>query len=73
MKRRLIRILALMSVLSVVLPFQVAPTEKGSANPFFMWILDEQVRESRTSVLLATMGSSATRGPTALCAGQSTP
>jgi hypothetical protein len=42
MRRRLIRTLALMSVLSVVLPFQVAPTEGGSTNPFFMRILDEQ-------------------------------
>lgn len=49
MKRRLIRFLALMSVLSVVLPFQVTHTEGGTSNPFFMRILDEQGRESRTS------------------------
>ena len=42
MKRRLIRSLALMSVLSVVLPFQVVPTKGGTSNPFFMRILDEQ-------------------------------
>lgn len=42
MKRRLIRTLALMSMLSVVLPFQVTPTEGGASNPFFMRILDEQ-------------------------------
>jgi hypothetical protein len=42
MKRRLIRTLALASVLSVVLPFQVAPTEGGTSNPFFMRIVDGQ-------------------------------
>ena len=42
MKRRLIRTLALMSVVSVVLPFQVAPTEGGTSNPFFMRIVNEQ-------------------------------
>ena len=36
------RTLALMSVLSVVLPFQVTPTEGGTSNPFFMRILDKQ-------------------------------
>jgi hypothetical protein len=41
MKRRLIRTLALMSVLSAVLPFQVVPTEGGTSNPFLMRILDE--------------------------------
>ena len=42
MKRRLIRTLALMSVLCVVLPFQVAPTEGGTSDPFLMRIVDEQ-------------------------------
>ena len=42
MRRRLIRTLALMSVLSVVLPFQLTPMEGGTSNPFFMRILDEQ-------------------------------
>jgi hypothetical protein len=42
MKRRLIRILALMSVLSVVLPFQVTPTERRTSDPFLMRILNEQ-------------------------------
>ena len=42
MKRRLIRTLGLMSVLSVVLPFQVTPTEGHTSNPFLMHILNEQ-------------------------------
>jgi hypothetical protein len=42
MKRRLIRTLAQVSVLSVVLPFQVAPTEADTSDPFFMRILDGQ-------------------------------
>ena len=42
MKRRLTRILALMSVLSVVLPFQVTPTEGHASDPFLVRILNEQ-------------------------------
>ena len=42
MKRRLIRTLGLMSVLSVVLPFRVTPTEGHTSNPFLMHILNEQ-------------------------------
>jgi hypothetical protein len=42
MKRRLIRILALMSVLSVVLPFQVTPTDGRTSDPFQMRILNKQ-------------------------------
>ena len=42
MKRRLIRALALLSVLSVVLPFQVTRGEGGTSNPFIMRILNEE-------------------------------
>ena len=42
MKRLLIRTLALMPVLFVVLPFQVAPSEGGTTNPFMMRILNGQ-------------------------------
>jgi hypothetical protein len=42
MKRLLVRALALMPVLFVVLPFQVAPSEGGATNPFLMRILNEQ-------------------------------
>ena len=44
MKRRRIRTLALMSVLSVVFPFQVTPTEEGTSDPFIMRILNEEGR-----------------------------
>jgi hypothetical protein len=44
MKRRLIRTLALKSVLSVVLPFQVTPAEQGTSDPFILRILDDEGR-----------------------------
>ena len=42
MKRLLVRALALIPVLFVVLPFQVAPSEGGATDPFLMRILDER-------------------------------
>ena len=42
MRRFLVRTLALIPVLFVVVPFQVAPGEGGTTNPFLMRILDEQ-------------------------------
>ena len=44
MKRRLIRTLALMSPLSIVLPFQPTPVEEGTSDPFIMRILNEEGR-----------------------------
>lgn len=42
MKRLLIGTLALMPVLFVVLPFQLAPSEGSTTNPFVMRILNGQ-------------------------------